>query len=58
MLEASAGGRSLKIGRKGASIYHVVVTGLAAHAGLEPEKGINNTLELTHQVLAIASLAA
>jgi glutamate carboxypeptidase len=35
----------------------VVVTGRAAHAGLEPEKGINATVELAHQVLAIAALA-
>ena len=55
--EASADGGSLKTGRKGASLYELVVTGRAAHAGLEPERGVNSTVELAHQVLAIAALA-
>jgi glutamate carboxypeptidase len=57
VLEASADGGALKTGRKGASMYEMVVTGRAAHAGLEPEKGVNTTVELAHQVLAIAALA-
>ncbi|MCZ2807696.1 M20 family metallopeptidase [Modestobacter sp. VKM Ac-2983] len=57
VLEASADGGALKTGRKGASMYDLVVTGRAAHAGLEPEKGISSTVELAHQVLAIADLA-
>jgi glutamate carboxypeptidase len=57
VLEASADGGALKTGRKGASMYDVLVTGRAAHAGLEPEKGSNSTVELAHQVLAIAALA-
>lgn len=32
---------SLKIARKGTSMYTVAVHGRAAHAGLEPEKGVN-----------------
>ena len=31
--------------------------GRAAHAGLEPERGVNATMELAHQVLALESLA-
>jgi glutamate carboxypeptidase len=31
--------------------------GRAAHAGLEPEKGVNATLELAHQVQLVAALA-
>ncbi|MCZ2821124.1 M20 family metallopeptidase [Modestobacter sp. VKM Ac-2977] len=57
VLEASADGGALKTGRKGASMYDLQVTGRAAHAGLEPEKGISSTVELAHQVLAIADLA-
>ncbi len=57
VLESSADGGALKTGRKGASMYDLVVTGRAAHAGLEPEKGINTTVELAHQVLAITALA-
>ncbi len=52
--EASGDGGALKIERKGTSIYEVRVTGRAAHAGLEPEKGVNATLELAHQALAVA----
>jgi glutamate carboxypeptidase len=57
VLEASADGGALKIGRKGASLYEVELVGRAAHAGLEPEKGINATVELAHQILAVTALA-
>lgn len=57
VLEASADG-ALKVGRKGTSIYQVRVTGRAAHAGLEPHKGINALLELADQVRDIAALGA
>ncbi|WP_220035950.1 M20/M25/M40 family metallo-hydrolase [Modestobacter versicolor] len=57
VLEASADGGALKTGRKGASLYELAVTGRAAHAGLEPEKGVSSTIELAHQVLAVAALA-
>ncbi|TDT33820.1 M20/M25/M40 family metallo-hydrolase [Naumannella halotolerans] len=56
VLEASADG-ALKIGRKGTSIYQVQLAGKAAHAGLEPENGINATVELAHQVIAVAELS-
>jgi glutamate carboxypeptidase len=55
VLEASADG-ALKTERKGVSLYEVVVDGRAAHAGLEPDAGVNATLELAHQVLAVAAL--
>lgn len=57
VLEASADGGALKTERKGVSLYDVRVTGRAAHAGLEPERGVNATLELAHQALAVAALA-
>jgi glutamate carboxypeptidase len=53
VLEASADDGALKTERKGVSLYDVSVTGRAAHAGLEPERGTNATVELAHQVLAI-----
>lgn len=56
--EPSADGGALKIARKGFSQYEVAITGRAAHAGLEPEKGVNAAVELAHQVLAIQGLAA
>jgi o-succinylbenzoate synthase len=55
VLEASEGG-ALKTARKGVSTYDLRVTGLAAHAGLEPHRGVNATVELAHQVLAISGL--
>ena len=57
MLEASADGGALKTARKGVSLYQVRAVGRAAHAGLEPERGVNATVELAHQVLAVAGLA-
>jgi glutamate carboxypeptidase len=38
-------------------MYEIAVEGRAAHAGLEPEKGANATVELAHQVLAMTSIA-
>ncbi|MBO0869525.1 MAG: M20/M25/M40 family metallo-hydrolase, partial [Micromonosporaceae bacterium] len=57
VLEASADGGALKTERKGVSTYDLVVHGRAAHAGLEPERGINASVELAHQLLAMTTLA-
>ncbi|ONI82979.1 glutamate carboxypeptidase [Actinosynnema sp. ALI-1.44] len=56
VLEASADGGALKTARKGGSWYTVRAHGLAAHAGLEPERGVNVTVELAHQILAMTEL--
>ncbi len=59
VLEASADdGGALKTARKGTSRYEIVVHGKAAHAGQEPEKGVNATIEAAHQVLSVAGLGA
>lgn len=59
VLEASADERgALKTARKGTSRYEVVVHGRAAHAGLEPHKGVNAAVEAAHQVLAVAGIGA
>ncbi|WP_329792283.1 M20 family metallopeptidase [Lentzea sp. DG1S-22] len=55
--EASADGGALKTERKGTSMYEVTLHGRAAHAGLEPERGVNATVEAAHQVLAVTRLA-
>jgi glutamate carboxypeptidase len=47
----------VKTGRKGTAMYQISVTGKAAHAGLEPEKGVNATTELAKLVLQITDLA-
>ena len=56
VLEPSADA-ALKSARKGVSMYELVVHGRAAHAGLEPERGANAVVELSHQVLALVEVA-
>lgn len=58
VLEPSADGGALKIGRKGVGTFEVTVTGRAAHAGLEPENGVNALVEAARQVLDVTALAA
>ena len=55
VFEASLDGK-VKTGRKGTAMYQVSVIGKAAHAGLEPEKGINATTELAKLVMQISAL--
>lgn len=40
----------LKTARKGIGRFTITVTGIAAHAGLDPGKGVNAIVELSHQV--------
>ncbi|MBT8262944.1 MAG: M20 family metallopeptidase [Bacteroidia bacterium] len=40
----------LKTGRKGIGRFNITVKGKAAHAGLDPTKGVNAIVELSHQV--------
>ena len=55
VLEASLDGK-VKTGRKGTAMWQISVHGLASHAGLEPEKGINATTEIAHIILALKAL--
>ena len=57
VLEPSADGGALKTARKGTGTFNVTITGRAAHAGLEPEKGVNALVELAAQIPRIAALA-
>ncbi|WP_189112585.1 M20 family metallopeptidase [Pilimelia terevasa] len=56
--EPSADGGAVKVARKGTAGYRLSIVGRAAHAGLEPELGVNAGVELAHQVLASQALAA
>ena len=56
VLEAAADGGHLKTARKGVSLYRVHVSGRAAHAGLEPERGVNAAVEAAQLLLAVAAL--
>ncbi|MFI5713109.1 M20 family metallopeptidase [Kribbella sp. NPDC051620] len=55
VLEASAEG-ALKLERKGVSNYEIRIVGRASHAGLEPELGVNASIEAAHQILAVSNL--
>lgn len=56
VLEAGGDAGELKVERKGVSLYRVEAEGRAAHAGLEPEKGVNAGVALAHAIIAIAAL--
>jgi glutamate carboxypeptidase len=56
VLESPLPGGTLKTARKGTGDYFVRIHGRAAHAGVEPQKGISATQELAHQVLALHAL--
>jgi glutamate carboxypeptidase len=56
VLEPSAQGR-VKTGRKGTGMFKLTAHGRQAHAGLEPEKGVNAVAELSRQVDSIHSIA-
>jgi len=55
VVEATLNGK-VKTGRKGTAMYQVKIHGKASHAGLEPEKGINATVEMGHAILAVSGL--
>ena len=57
VLEPSADGGALKIGRKGTGTFFLTVHGRASHAGLEPEKGINSLVEMAELIPRIVALA-
>jgi glutamate carboxypeptidase len=57
VLEPSTGAKgALKTARKGVGEFELIVEGLAAHAGLEPEKGVNAIEELARQIVRIKKL--
>ncbi|MES4887321.1 M20 family metallopeptidase [Streptomyces sp. NPDC096012] len=55
VFEASAGG-ALKTARKGVGIFRVDVTGVEAHAGLDPTRGVSAVEELARLVLQLHAL--
>ncbi|WP_439679189.1 M20 family metallopeptidase [Embleya sp. MST-111070] len=55
--EPSGDDGAVKTARKGVAGFRVAVRGRAAHAGLEPELGVNATVELAHHVLTLAGVS-
>ncbi len=56
VMESAFAHGELKVARKGVGDYHLRVFGRAAHAGVEPEKGISAIEELAHQILYLRAL--
>ena len=56
VLEPALPGGVLKTRRKGCGDYEVIVRGQAAHAGVDPGKGVSAIRELARQILAVEML--
>jgi glutamate carboxypeptidase len=56
VLEPPASGGRVKTARKGTGMFTIEVAGRAAHAGLEPEKGVSAVLELARQTIRLHNL--
>ncbi|MCH9730691.1 MAG: M20 family metallopeptidase [Actinomycetia bacterium] len=57
VLEPSLGpAGALKTARKGVGKYTITVKGRAAHAGLDPERGVSAILELSHVIQSLFAL--
>jgi len=56
VLEPPASGGRVKTGRKGTAIFNLETRGKAAHAGLEPEKGVSAVLEIARQIQRLDEL--
>ena len=56
VLEPSLPGGGAKTSRKGVGEFQLTVHGVAAHAGLDPDKGASAIHELAHQIVALEAL--
>jgi glutamate carboxypeptidase len=56
VLEPPASGGRVKTARKGTGMFTLEVQGRAAHAGLDPEKGVSAVLELARQTVQLSEL--
>jgi glutamate carboxypeptidase len=56
VLEPPASGGRVKTARKGTGMYTLEAHGVAAHAGLEPEKGASAILEISRQIERVHAL--
>ena len=56
VLECARANGDIVSARKGIADYEILITGRAAHAGVEPEKGRSAIVEAAHQVLALQGL--
>lgn len=56
ILEAGRPNGNIVTGRKGGGYWRFSVTGRAAHAGVEPEKGANAIIQIAHLALALEAI--
>jgi glutamate carboxypeptidase len=56
VVEPSLAGGAVKTARKGSGRFTIKAIGRAAHAGVDPERGINAIEEISHQVLQLQRL--
>jgi glutamate carboxypeptidase len=56
VLESARANGDIVSARKGSGEFNLRVTGKAAHAGVEPEKGAHAVVELAHQIIALQAL--
>lgn len=54
--EPAAPGGGIKSARKGVGLYQFTIQGVEAHAGLEPERGANTTVELAALISDLVKL--
>jgi glutamate carboxypeptidase len=57
VLEPSRAPNEVTVARKGVGLYSIEVEGVAAHAGVEPDKGHNAILELAHRIVALQAVS-
>jgi glutamate carboxypeptidase len=57
VIEPPARGGAVKTARKGTGIFTLDIEGRAAHAGLEPEKGVSAALELAKQTIRLHEMS-
>jgi glutamate carboxypeptidase len=56
VLESARPNGNIVSARKGSGNFRLHVTGRSAHAGVEPEKGVNAVVELCHRILDLQKL--
>ena len=57
VLEPSLPGGGLKTARKGVGRFTIMATGRAAHAGIDPSRGINAIQAIAHQILELQRMS-
>ena len=57
VLEPSLPGGGIKTSRKGVGRFTIMATGRAAHAGIDPSRGINAIEEIAHQIVLLQGMS-